>query len=881
MSFAATSTGAACGRRALILSAAAVIAGVAVLFGGVGGASATALAACSVSIGAPVASPATAPAGTSITYTATVTAGAGCANGSPSGQVNFYSNYVVGGLPQAYQLGTSTSVTPTSTPGQSTASMADSSLPMGTFVITATFKSDNTALFLNSGTSAGTTVVIGSSGPPQTSMNLTESAATIPVGQPVTFDVHIDVLDQNGQVTNAAATGIVDFSAGSAGGSGQFHFASLQLDSTGSLSFTYQGFVPGDYIVTVSYLGSPSASPISGQLELNVLAPQSTATTTTVGANPSSFASGSSTTFTATVSEAGGANVPAGGSVAFSAGPTATSLTSEGEAQTDGNGVAQLTVQNFLPGSYVVVARYLGDTTNNIGSSTSTAAPFFVSTPAVSGTAADTISYTGDTTAEFDSTATLSAHLQDGGGGAIGSKTVTLTLGTQSCTGTTDEHGNASCQIAVSQDPTQTTVTASFSGDGNWEPASASSPFTIFPGASSVHYTGDTSGAYGSQATLSATLTDGGALPNRTVTLTMGTQSCSHTTDGSGQASCQITIAQAPGSYTLTASFGGDTDYASSSTTGSFTVNPAATTTTYTGATQGVQSSSVTLSAQTVGVPDGATIAFAVGAESCNGTVSGGVASCPVTLSDAVGSEYAVTASYAGDASHLKSSDSKPFTVLSPTTTTHVAAVGPVLAGSTVSLSATVSPSSAPGSVTFSSGGTTLCTATLAGGAASCIASFAQTGTYTVTARYGGNGLYPPSSDSTPVLVYAFAPGGGSFVVGDKSASGTVTFWGAQWWKVNSLSGGAAPTSFKGFALNSSAKCNVPWSTDPGNSSPPPAGPLPSYMAVIVTSKSTQSGSQVSGNVVGLVIVKTDAGYKGDPGHAGTGTVVATISCGS
>ncbi len=39
--------------------------------------------------------------------------------------------------------------------------------------------------------------------------------------------------------------------------------------------------------------------------------------------------------------------------------------------------------------------------------------------------------------------------------------------------------------------------------------------------------------------------------------------------------------------------------------------------------------------------------------------------------------------------------------------------------------------------------------------------------------------------------------GGGAFVVGDQSATGTVTFWGAQWSKKNSLGGGAAPSAFK------------------------------------------------------------------------------------
>ena len=45
------------------------------------------------------------------------------------------------------------------------------------------------------------------------------------------------------------------------------------------------------------------------------------------------------------------------------------------------------------------------------------------------------------------------------------------------------------------------------------------------------------------------------------------------------------------------------------------------------------------------------------------------------------------------------------------------------------------------------------------------------------------------------VLVFAFAPGGGAFVIGNgNSANGTaVTFWGAQWWKLNTLSGGPHP----------------------------------------------------------------------------------------
>jgi hypothetical protein len=72
------------------------------------------------------------------------------------------------------------------------------------------------------------------------------------------------------------------------------------------------------------------------------------------------------------------------------------------------------------------------------------------------------------------------------------------------------------------------------------------------------------------------------------------------------------------------------------------------------------------------------------------------------------------------------------------------------------------------------------------------------------------------------------------------------------------------------------APCGVGWSTDPGNSTPPPASIGP-YIAVIVSSQITKSGSTISGDTVHILIVKTDPGYEGNPGHAGTGTIVGVV----
>jgi hypothetical protein len=126
------------------------------------------------------------------------------------------------------------------------------------------------------------------------------------------------------------------------------------------------------------------------------------------------------------------------------------------------------------------------------------------------------------------------------------------------------------------------------------------------------------------------------------------------------------------------------------------------------------------------------------------------------------------------------------------------------------------------------------------------------------------------------------APAGAAenFVIGNgNSAVGSqVTFWGAQWWKLNSLSGGTAPASFKGFANEVHGSCGGSWTTDPGNSSEPPEGPLPPVIEAVVSSKITKKGKVISGNITEVVLIATNLGYRPNPGHAGTGTVIG-VKC--
>jgi len=133
-------------------------------------------------------------------------------------------------------------------------------------------------------------------------------------------------------------------------------------------------------------------------------------------------------------------------------------------------------------------------------------------------------------------------------------------------------------------------------------------------------------------------------------------------------------------------------------------------------------------------------------------------------------------------------------------------------------------------------------------------------------------------ADATSHLtVFQFLDHGG-FVIGDNSSAvgANVMFWGAQWHKANSLSGGGAPASFKGFASGTSSAppaCGGTFTAGPGNSANFD-GQLPSFMGVIVSSSIDKHGSSIAGNVVHIVVVQTGGGTVSNPGHAGTGTEV-------
>ena len=146
-----------------------------------------------------------------------------------------------------------------------------------------------------------------------------------------------------------------------------------------------------------------------------------------------------------------------------------------------------------------------------------------------------------------------------------------------------------------------------------------------------------------------------------------------------------------------------------------------------------------------------------------------------------------------------------------------------------------------------------------------------------VAAIFGGIGVAAPAG-AAPGDTAPATPQVSMFVIGDGNASvgSQVTFWAAQWAKINTLSGGSAPDSFKGFAVNvtlSATGCSGSFTTSTGNSSDPPST-VPGTIYVLVANSVTQSGPVISGTFNEVVAVQVDPGYGPDPGHAGTGVVI-------
>lgn len=109
-----------------------------------------------------------------------------------------------------------------------------------------------------------------------------------------------------------------------------------------------------------------------------------------------------------------------------------------------------------------------------------------------------------------------------------------------------------------------------------------------------------------------------------------------------------------------------------------------------------------------------------------------------------------ITATYSGDDEHLTSDDTEGHTVTLWPTVTIIESVSPSpsIVNQNVIVTVRVSGGTPTptGTVNVNAGGNRNCTITLSNGAGSCTLNFNQTGSFTITANYTGDGSHLPSS---------------------------------------------------------------------------------------------------------------------------------------
>jgi hypothetical protein len=188
-----------------------------------------------------------------------------------------------------------------------------------------------------------------------------------------------------------------------------------------------------------------------------------------------------------------------------------------------------------------------------------------------------TLTYTGQTTGDFNDPANLAARLTDTNYGTpIANQPISLQLDSQpACAATTDANGVGQCSVTPNEPAGTVQVHGTFAGTPAFLPSATTVNFVVKLEETALSYTGDTHVANGTPAHLSGVLTEDGVTPiaGRQVVFTLGSgataQTCTGTTDVNGHASCTIASVNQPltaaATVPVNAAFAGDQFYLPSS----------------------------------------------------------------------------------------------------------------------------------------------------------------------------------------------------------------------------------------------------------------------------------------------------------------------------
>ncbi len=666
--------------------------------------------------------------GQSVTYSATVSVSAP-GSGTPTGSIEFSDE----SGPIA-ACGGSSGV---SLSGTSGASCTVTYLAAATHTITAQYLGD--ANYTASTSSTLTQVV----SPAATATALNSSVNPSVTGQSVTYSATVSVSAPG----SGTPTGSIEFSdesgpiAACGGSSG------VSLSGTSGASCTVTYLAAATHTITAQYLGDANYTASTSSTLTQVVGPAATSATA-LSTDSATYVTGQTITVTASVT----AVAPATGT------PTGTVEVSDGlsPAQTclvtlvAGSGSCSIVEPS--PGTETFTGSYGGD--GSFTGSTASAAAVVVGPDATS-TAVSDDAASPVTGATFTFTVTVSALAPGSGtpGGTV-AWTVTDPAGHPvACADTTLVAGAATCTVTGAAAGHYTASAAFTDTDGDYaDSASGVDTVAVARAATATSIVSVSASVTGQPFAVSvsvAPVAPGAGTPTGSVTVSDGTHSCVVALSG-GSGHCSLT--DKAGTYTLTATYGGDASFAPSATTRVDTVARAATTTGISAVSASVTGQPFVVSVSVAPVAPGAgtptgSVTVSDGTHSCVAALSGGSGHC--SLTDDAGT-YTLTATYGGDTGFLTSSTSGSDTVEpAPQTITFTSSppTSPTVGGPTYLISAVGGASGNP--VTFSSATPGVCTVSGA------TVTFVGAGTCTVDANQAGDGDYLPA----PTAAQSFAVG--------------------------------------------------------------------------------------------------------------------------
>ena len=630
----------------------------------------------------------------SVTFTATVAATVGTT--VPAGTVQFSIDGVVVGGPVTLN-------------GSGVATFTTSTLAVGTHSVTAAYTPGTTG-FSGSNAIALSQVVnkatLGQNG--LANITLTSSP------NPSTYNQSVDF-------TATVPSGVA--------GSVQFIDGSTVLGTatiTGTTAvLTTSTLAVGTDPVAAVYGGSADYNTATSAVDNQVVTTVASSTTT-LSIAPSTVMYGNPATLTAVVAPSF-----ATGTVSFYSGSMLL-----GTASVDNTGTAVLPISTLNAGVYNIVATYNGDPI--VPASTSNTAQLTVtqrSAPGGGPAITITVNNAARTTTQANPPFTYSAAGQLVNGDTYataisGTATYATTAGSTPGTFSIAVTGLTSTNYSIAFVPGNLTVTIS--------------PSTTTLVAS------PTSPQYGNPVTLTATVTSGAtgtaSFYDGSVLLGTGTVS--------GGVATLTTSTLVAGTHTITAVYNGDATYASSQS--------APATVTVAKATAPGGGAALTITVQNASRPYGTSdpqFSYVITGTLVNGdSYATAVTGTPTyattdTPTSSAGSTFPINLSGLSSANYTIAIVPGTLTIVSEsTTTTLTTSTNATQYGDPVTLTATVVPSGATGTVVFMNGSTVLGTATVTGGVATLATSSLSAGTYTITSSYEGDTDYGAST-SGPVAL--------------------------------------------------------------------------------------------------------------------------------